>query len=135
MAPSFAKMQNVKAQREMGTRISEVSVEFTNQSRDYSEASMKIESTASASELHKNDEAEAGLEIRKNQFSKVMALENELHQKLSRIKKMKENLGEQLSAIKANISAIEANNSSIKANISSIKVIISDLQSEKNISC
>ncbi|RDX76240.1 TMV resistance protein N, partial [Mucuna pruriens] len=130
MAPSFAETQNVKAKREMGALISQVSREFTHQSRDYIETSMKIEFTAS--ESHNVDEVEPGLETRKKQISKAMALEDEVHKKLSMIKKMKEDLGEQLSAIKVNISAIQANNSSIKANISSIKAIISASQSERN---
>lgn len=50
-----------------------------------------------------------------------MGLVNELQLKISRINKMKDDLGEQLGAINANISAIEANHSSIKAIISSIK--------------
>ncbi|BAU02514.1 hypothetical protein VIGAN_11206200, partial [Vigna angularis var. angularis] len=62
---------------------------------------------------------EAGLETQ-NQFR---TLENQIHQRLTRIKKMKEELGEKFSAIKADISAIEANNSSIKAKISDIKAI------------
>jgi len=135
MAPSFAETQNAKAQREMGTLISEVSRKLTHQSKDYCEASMKIESSVSASESHKLDEVETGFEIKKNQFSKAMTLVNELHQKLTRIKKLKEDLGEKLGAIKANISSIEANNSSIKDNISSIIVILSASQSEGNINC
>ncbi|XP_047149246.1 disease resistance protein Roq1-like, partial [Vigna umbellata] len=114
LAPSSAETQNAEAKREMAQLISEVSSEFTAQ------VSMKIESTASQSP--KVDEVEAGLETQ-NQFRNTMVLENQIHQRLTRIKKMKEELGEKISAIKADISAIEANNSSIKANISDIKAI------------
>ncbi|WVZ13749.1 hypothetical protein V8G54_011315 [Vigna mungo] len=114
LAPSSAETQNAEAKREIASLISEVSSEFTAQ------VSMKIESTASQSP--KVDEVEAGLKTQ-NQFRNTMVLENQIHQRLTRIKKMKEELGEKLSAIKADISAIEANNSSIKANISDIKVI------------
>ncbi|XP_068503019.1 disease resistance protein RPV1-like isoform X2 [Phaseolus vulgaris] len=115
LAPSVAEMQNGKAQKEMSALISEVSSEFTAQSRE-------IESTESQS--RKVDEAEAGLETQ-NQFRSTMVLQNQIDQRLTRIRKMKEDLGEKLSGIKADISAIEANHSSIKANISAIKAIIS----------
>jgi len=108
-------MQNGKAQKEMTALISEVSSEFTAQSRE-------IESTESQS--RKVDEAEAGLETQ-NQFRSTIVLQNQIDQRLTRIRKMKEDLGEKLSGIKADISAIEANHSSIKANISAIKAIIS----------
>ncbi|KAG2384961.1 Nucleobase-ascorbate transporter [Vigna angularis] len=111
LAPSSAETQNAEGKREMAQLILEVSREFTAQ------VSMKIESTASQSP--KVDEVEAGLETQ-NQFR---TLENQIHQRLTRIKKMKEELGEKFSAIKADISAIEANNSSIKAKISDIKAI------------
>lgn len=120
LAPSFAEMQNDEAKRERAPLILEVSSEFTAQSRDYSKVSMKIESTASQS--RKVDEVEAGLETQK-QFRNSMVLENQIHQRLTMIKKMEEELGDKLGAIKADISAIEANNSSIKANISDIKSI------------
>lgn len=113
-------MQNDEAKRERAPLILEVSSEFTAQSRDYSKVSMKIESTASQS--RKVDEVEAGLETQK-QFRNSMVLENQIHQRLTMIKKMEEELGDKLGAIKADISAIEANNSSIKANISDIKSI------------
>ena len=103
------------------SEISEVSSEFSAQSRDYSEESMKIESTTSQS--RKVDEVEGGLESQK-QFRNSMVLTNELDERLTRIRKMKEDLGEKLSDIKAHISAIEANHSSIKTNISAIKAII-----------
>ncbi|WVZ15812.1 hypothetical protein V8G54_013378 [Vigna mungo] len=114
LAPSSAETQIAEAKREMAPLISEVSSEFTAQ------VSIKMESTASQSP--KVDEVEAGLETQ-NQFRNTMVLENQIHQRLTRIKKMKEELGEKLSAMKADISAIEANNSSIKANISDIKAI------------
>ncbi|KAL9324274.1 hypothetical protein ACSQ67_009131 [Phaseolus vulgaris] len=115
LAPSVAEMQNGKAQKEMSALISEVSSEFTAQSRE-------IESTESQS--RKVDEEKAGLETQ-NQFRSTMVLQNQIDQRLTRIRKMKEDLGEKLSGIKADISAIEANHSSIKANISAIKAIIS----------
>jgi len=119
---SFAEMQNAEAQKEMTTVIPEVSSEFSSQSRDYSEESMKIESTTSQS--HKVDEVKAGLKSER-QFRNNMILKHEIDERLVRIRKMQEDLGEKLSAIKADISTIEANHSSIKANISAIQAIIS----------
>jgi len=115
-------MQDANVQKEMAVVISEVSNEFSAESRDYSEESMKIDSTTS--QLRKVDEVGAGLESEK-QLRNSMVLKNEIDERLTRIKKMKEDLGEKLSAIKADISTIEANHSSIKVNISAIKAIIS----------
>ncbi|KAK7291273.1 hypothetical protein RIF29_06278 [Crotalaria pallida] len=65
---------------EMMTLISEASRKFTHWTNDYIEASMKIESISS--ELLIADELEAALEDNKKQFREVVALENELLQKL-----------------------------------------------------
>ncbi|KAG2384989.1 uncharacterized protein HKW66_Vig0120810 [Vigna angularis] len=89
----------------MEALISEALGKFTHWRRDYTEASMKIETTAS--ELQRADELEAGLESNKNQYVEVMALENELHQKLSWMEKRKESLEEEIKAIEANIAASE----------------------------
>jgi len=70
------------------------------------------------------NKVEEGLESEK-QLRNSMVLKNEIDERLTRIRKMKEDLGEKLNAIKADISAIEANHSSIKANISAIKPVIS----------
>ncbi|MED6120214.1 hypothetical protein PIB30_019007 [Stylosanthes scabra] len=63
----------------MRALVSEASRVFTHCSRDYVEASTKIESTAS--ELMKAKELEADLEDNKNQFKEVLALEKELLQR------------------------------------------------------
>ncbi|KAL9324276.1 hypothetical protein ACSQ67_009133 [Phaseolus vulgaris] len=84
LAPSFAEMQNDKAQNEMAALRSEVSSEFTAQSKE-------IESTESQS--RKVDEEKAGLETQ-NQFRSTMVLQNQIDQRLTRIRKMKEDLGE-----------------------------------------
>jgi len=89
----------------MEALVSEALGKFTHWRRNYAEASMKIETTAS--EVQRADELEAGLESNKKQFMEAMALENELHQKLSWMEKRKENLEEEIKAIKANISASE----------------------------
>ncbi|KAL2334423.1 hypothetical protein Fmac_015636 [Flemingia macrophylla] len=128
MATSFAETQNARMQIEMGTLISKVSRECSHESRDYN-----IESTTT--ESRQVDEVEVGLQTNKTEFGKTMSLENEIHQKLSRIKKMTEDLGEQLSAVKANISSIEASISSVRTDISSIKDNMSAPQSECNMDC
>ncbi|KAL2334425.1 hypothetical protein Fmac_015638 [Flemingia macrophylla] len=125
MPTSFAETQNARIQIEMGTLLSKVSREFIHESRDYN-----IESTTS--ESRQVDQVEVGLQTKETEFGKAVSLENETHQKLSRIKKMKEDLGEQLSAIKANIYSIEASISSVRTDISSVKDNMSAPQSERN---
>lgn len=92
-------------QGEMKTIISEASRELNHWSRDYIETSIKIESTAS--DLQRADELKSGVEANKNQFKEVVALQNELLQKLARMEKNKKELEEQINAIKANITAFE----------------------------
>ncbi|KAL2334421.1 hypothetical protein Fmac_015634 [Flemingia macrophylla] len=124
----FAEMQNARIQIEMGTLLSTVSREFSHESRDYN-----IESTTS--ESRQVDEVEVGLQTKETEYGKAMSLENEIHQKLSRIEKMKEDLGEQLGAIKANITSIEASISSVRTDMSSIKDNMSVPLSEGNMDC
>lgn len=96
----------------MGSLISEALGKFTRWSRDYTEASMKIETTAS--ELQRADKLEAGLESNKNQFMEVLALEYKLQEKLAWMEKRKENLEEKIKDTKANISASETEKNMIR---------------------
>ncbi|KAK7314812.1 hypothetical protein VNO77_33340 [Canavalia gladiata] len=97
--------------RVMRELISEALGKVTHWSRDYIEASMKIETTAS--EMQRADVLEASLETNKNQFMEVVTSENELLQKLAWMEKRKETLEEEIKAIKASISTSEVEKSMI----------------------
>ena len=110
MKASLDYLSNLSADdgisEEMKILISEASRLFTHWSRDYIEASMKIESIAL--ELQRADKLEAGLKANKSQFCEVASMENELLQKLAMMEKSKKELEEQINAIKANLSACES---------------------------
>ncbi|XP_061376474.1 uncharacterized protein LOC133318484 [Gastrolobium bilobum] len=80
--------------RDIRLQLSETSLESTHWCwDDYIEARMKIEST---------------VEANKNQFWEVVALENELRQKLAWMEGKKKYLEEQINVIKANIAASQS---------------------------
>ncbi|KAK7291268.1 hypothetical protein RIF29_06271 [Crotalaria pallida] len=115
---------------EMMTLISEASREFTHWCMDYTEATEKIESTAS--DLSRADKLEADLEDNKKRFRQIVALESDLLKKLAEMEERKKKLKEQIIAIIADIPSnqLEKKNE-LEEQIKDIIADISSYQLEK----
>ncbi|CAL0323876.1 unnamed protein product [Lupinus luteus] len=82
--------------------IQQFSTEVTQWSYDYIDANMKLESSTTF--LVKLETLEEGLISNKNQFNKVVSIENELCSKLVYLEERKKELEEQINDVKGNIS-------------------------------
>ncbi|KAK7291272.1 hypothetical protein RIF29_06277 [Crotalaria pallida] len=111
--------------RGMITFISEASNKFANWCREYTEATEKIEFTAS--ELSRADKLEAGLKVNKKLFRQIILVESDLLQNLTKMEEEKKKLEEQINAIKADIPSNQSGKKKVLEE--QINVIVADISS------